>query len=179
MTINFYNKEDKYFELSNFYNSEFTIDDITYINVEQFFQSEKFNDKSNELMLEYKNLICNADSPQKVKNLGSQTTNYRGGKWLINKKKPELGLLNDNIKKYKDLIKIREDWNDIRDDIMYKGIFAKFTQNKDLKKLLLMTGNKILIEDSPRDWYWGIGKDRTGKNKLGELLMRLREELRD
>lgn len=49
-------------------------------------------------------------------------------------------------------------------------------QNPNLQKLLLATGEANLIENSKRDFYWGIG-DGTGRNELGKLHMRLREEL--
>ena len=62
---------------------------------------------------------------------------------------------------------------------MYQINKAKFTQNQKLKQLLLNTENKILREASPYDSYWGIGPDGKGKNKLGEILMRIREELKN
>jgi len=76
----------------------------------------------------------------------------------------------------------------------------KFTQHAKLRKLLLNTGDAELVEvviilylhsihdcdqghpssqDSPRDWFWGVGADRTGSNELGKALMRLRDELRE
>ena len=45
---------------------------------------------------------------------------------------------------------------------MYEALKAKFTQNQELKRLLLGTNDRMLVEDSPVDPYWGIGKDRTG-----------------
>jgi predicted NAD-dependent protein-ADP-ribosyltransferase YbiA (DUF1768 family) len=39
------------------------------------------------------------------------------------------------------------------------------------------TGNEELVENSPYDYYWGVGRNGTGKNRLGILLMKLREEL--
>ncbi|CAF1388154.1 unnamed protein product, partial [Didymodactylos carnosus] len=50
-----------------------------------------------------------------------------------------------------------------------------------LKALLLNTGDTILIEDSPTDLYWGIdGKqNESGRNRLGELLMELRNDFRN
>lgn len=71
----------------------------------------------------------------------------------------------------------RADWDDVKEDIMRDGLRAKFTQNAGLKKLLLSTGNKKLEDGSPTDSYWGIGKSGKGKNRLGMLLMELRDEL--
>ena len=73
---------------------------------------------------------------------------------------------------------IREDWNIHRIVAMRTAIQAKFTQNKTLQDLLLETGDAVLIEDSPKDYYWGCGTDGTGRSMLGLLLMHLREELR-
>ena len=72
----------------------------------------------------------------------------------------------------------RNDWEEVKEDVMYKALQAKFSQNDDLRKLLLGTGKKKLIEHSPYDSYWGDGGDGSGKNRLGELLMRLRREMR-
>jgi len=57
---------------------------------------------------------------------------------------------------------------------MLTAITAKFTQYPVLKHILLKTKNAILIEDSPIDYYWGCGKDGSGKSRLGQLLMKLR-----
>lgn len=61
---------------------------------------------------------------------------------------------------------------------MYEAVYAKFTQHDELKKLLLSTGYAILIEHTPHDKYWGGGGDGSGKNKLGKILMKVRNELR-
>ncbi len=60
---------------------------------------------------------------------------------------------------------------------MYDVLKAKFTQHKELKKLLLDTEDKILVEHTENDNYWGDGGDGKGKNKLGKLLMKIRREL--
>lgn len=84
-----------------------------------------------------------------------------------------------NAKKKGKNVPLREDWEKIKDKIMYEICLAKFSQNEDLKKCLLNTGNEELIEGNTwHDTYWGIC-NRRGKNKLGKILMRVREELRD
>lgn len=75
------------------------------------------------------------------------------------------------------VIPIRPDWDAVRDEVMTKALRAKFTQNENLKKLLLDTGNKKLEEASPTDSYWGTGKNGKGQNRLGVLLTELRTEL--
>ena len=72
---------------------------------------------------------------------------------------------------------IRHDWDAVREDAMRTALRAKFTQPV-LRALLLSTGDRPLVEDSPYDRYWGTGKDGRGKNRLGVLLMELRDELR-
>ena len=76
-------------------------------------------------------------------------------------------------------VKMREHWDDIhKDRVMYECCKAKFLQHKDLRDQLMATGTEELIEDSPVDSYWGCGADGSGKNMLGKILMKIREELR-
>lgn len=72
----------------------------------------------------------------------------------------------------------RADWDTWKLMAMRRGIFYKFMQHKDLRDLLLSTGDKVLHENSMVDYYWGIGEDKTGLSMLGKELMALREELR-
>ena len=73
----------------------------------------------------------------------------------------------------------RSDWFDVNVEVMRKAVRAKFTQNQGLKELLLSTGDHPLVQVKPGDWFWGTGPDNNGKNMLGELLMELREGLRN
>lgn len=73
---------------------------------------------------------------------------------------------------------LRPDWEKVKDDIMYKAIKAKFTQYPSLAQKLLDTQDALLVEHTVNDSYWGDGGNGTGKNMLGKLLMRLREELK-
>ncbi|GHA98311.1 hypothetical protein GCM10009069_21460 [Algimonas arctica] len=85
---------------------------------------------------------------------------------------------------------IQQDWDANKVEIVHAGNWAKFTQNKGLRKKLLATGNAILVEANPKDIIWGVGlaendPDITnpdcwrGQNLLGEILMRVRAELAD
>ncbi len=75
-------------------------------------------------------------------------------------------------------VALRSDWEEVKDEIMYKVVTCKFTQNEDLKEKLLATGDKTLIEGNAwNDRYWGVCKGK-GQNKLGQILMRVREELK-
>ncbi len=71
----------------------------------------------------------------------------------------------------------RTDWVEVKDDVMYEAVFAKFTQHEDLHQKLLESGDATLIEDLPVDYYWGCGGDGTGKNMLGKTLMAIRKVL--
>lgn len=71
----------------------------------------------------------------------------------------------------------RSDWDSLRDEIMYKGLQAKFQQNVALYVKLLGTGNLELKEDASWDSYWGTGRTGKGKNRMGSLLMKLRSEI--
>lgn len=73
-------------------------------------------------------------------------------------------------------VKLRWDWESVKEDAMLTGLRYKFS-NPDLKEKLLATGNEELIEGNWwGDQYWGVC-DGVGKNKLGKLLMKVREEL--
>jgi ribA/ribD-fused uncharacterized protein len=108
------------------------------------------------------NEIIKESDPKKHKKLGSQVKNF-----------------------------VEEVWTKNREDIMYKINLAKYSQNPELKKRLLSTGNKILVEASPLDKIWGIGKQVkniedakkmtkaqwNGLNLLGKALEKVRETL--
>lgn len=74
---------------------------------------------------------------------------------------------------------LRKDWEQIKEDVMYRALCAKFTQHTRCKETLLSTNDMLIVEDSPYDYYWGWGKSQKGKNRLGHLLMQLRKELRE
>jgi ribA/ribD-fused uncharacterized protein len=69
---------------------------------------------------------------------------------------------------------LRPDWEDIKDDVMYKALVAKFEQSEMCRKILLESGDAIIHEDSPYDKYWG----KKGQDMLGKLLMKVRDYLR-
>lgn len=73
---------------------------------------------------------------------------------------------------------LRPDWETVKDEIMMHAVRAKFTQHADIRATLLSTGNANLIEHTANDRYWADGGDGSGRNRLGELLMQIREEFR-
>lgn len=142
-TIYFNSKSDLYKELSNFYESEFTIDGKVWKTVEHYFQHEKFPE---DIDLQAK--IYSAKTPAIAKRLGQTQSPH-----------------------------FRSDWIDKRNEIMEKAIRAKFSQHPDLVKKLKSTGNAWLVEKSTVDDYWGCGRSGCGLNKMGHILMKLRNEL--
>ena len=74
---------------------------------------------------------------------------------------------------------LRKDWEAVKDSIMHEAVLAKFTQHADLREILLGTGDAQIAEHTEKDKYWGDGGDGSGKNQLGQILMRVRQELRN
>ena len=103
--------------------------------------------------------IMQASSPYEMKRLGNHVSNFVGQVWTKEAEKVALD-----------------------------ACFAKFSQNEDLKDILLKTQNKTLAEASP-DQHWGVGltlSDEnllsgawTGNNLLGKVLMNVREQLKN
>lgn len=127
------------------------IDGIKYLTVEHYYQAAKFSDIKHK---ELKEKIINSENADQAKKLARK--------------------LFDNIKSYDLILK----WEESKIPAMKRAIFEKFTQHKDLKEKLLLSGNSLLIEDSPRDDFWG-GQLPNSKNILGTLLMQLRTQLRE
>ncbi len=74
---------------------------------------------------------------------------------------------------------LRSDWEQVKDDIMKKVVLCKFKTHADIRQVLLSTDNQLIVENSPTDYYWGCGVDGSGKNKLGLILMEVRDILRE
>lgn len=143
--------------LSQWYPSEFIVDDILYNNAEQFMMAQKaelFGDSQTFA------LIMNASTPKEMKALGRKVKNF-----------------SDDI------------WNKNRAKIVERGNYNKFSQNQSIRKFLISTKDKILVEASPYDRIWGIGmsKDNSniynvnrwnGLNLLGFALMSVRDMIK-
>jgi N-glycosidase YbiA len=144
--------------LSHFWPSVIELDGETWPDVEHYYQAQKSDSVA------YRNAIRAAQTPGHAKRL-SAAPDARGkaGKqsWFrANGKEP------------------RPDWNEVKLDIMRRADWAKFSQNPDLAALLLATGDAELVEDSPSDAFWGTGRDGTGENWAGRVIMEIRERLR-
>ena len=74
---------------------------------------------------------------------------------------------------------MRPDWEDVKEKVMKEGLKLKFRQNPHLLERLMSTGNRIIYQHTEYNDYWGDGGGLgRGKNRLGVLLMEVREEFR-
>jgi hypothetical protein len=135
--------------LSNFYEAPFEIDGLTINTVEHYFQASKFGLKS-ETGLE----IIKQPKARMAARIGRTVT-------------PQT-----NSEEWHNM------WKATKVEVMYRGLYEKFRQNKELCDRLLATGNATIVERSDSDSFWGDGRKRKGVNKMGRLLMKLREEFR-
>lgn len=69
-------------------------------------------------------------------------------------------------------------WDDIKVGEMREILRLKAEQHEYVRRKLLATGDRELVENSWRDDFWGWGPNRNGQNVLGKLWMELRAELR-
>ena len=99
---------------------------------------------------EIKNKIINADTPKEASNIGRDR----------------------NLKRI-------DDFKSIKNQVMFDGILEKFRQNRDIAYKLIETRNKKIAEATIDEYYWGIGKDKSGKNVIGDILVRVRERIKE
>ena len=142
--IYFYNRDEPYYEFTNFYERSIFLDGLTWRTTEHYFQAQKF------VGTPYMAVIQDMQRPRDAFDLS---------------RKPSVSPW------------VRNDWEKVKCDVMLKALLAKFTQHEDLKKRLLSTGNRHLVEHTSNDSFWGDGGDGSGKNNLGRLLMQVRQAL--
>jgi N-glycosidase YbiA len=70
-------------------------------------------------------------------------------------------------------------WDLCKCELMYGAILQKFSTHLDIQQILLDTIDAEIIEDSPVDYFWGCGTERTGINHLGRILMQVRADLQN
>ena len=71
------------------------------------------------------------------------------------------------------------DWDSRKVSIMEDICFNKLQQHPFIQKKLLETEAMEIVEDSPKDSFWGWGPERDGRNELGKVWMKLRDKLQN
>jgi hypothetical protein len=131
------------------------ISDVRYPSVEHYFQAQKAHEFGDDEI--YKKIL-ETPSGKAVKALGKKVKNFH-----------------------------KEVWDGKRLEVMMRGVKAKFVQHPELQKQLLETGDRQIGEADARDSFWGIGTSENteksadpskwkGQNRLGKILMALRDE---
>ncbi|MGK0500926.1 MAG: ribA/ribD-fused uncharacterized protein [Oceanicoccus sp.] len=75
--------------------------------------------------------------------------------------------------------KIRKDWATVKSVVMTRGVYIKCRSYPDIAAKLLATDDNKLVENSQYDYYWGCGRDRRGENMYGQVMMNVRDKLRE
>ena len=144
--IYFYNKDEPYYEFTNFYPALIRLDEKEWPRTEHYFQAQKFPDNPS-----LQDQIRQQKSAREVFSLA---------------------------RKYKPTR--RKDWNKIKVQVIIKIKKAKMVQHPEIKKMLLQTAQRTIVENAGKnDAWWGAGADGTGKNMLGRVLMYVRSALQD
>ena len=146
----------EYSPLSNFHQCSFRYDGVDYTSSEVAFQHAKALHFKDEIKA---TAILKARSPAEAKELGKNLRNFD-----------------------------RVNWANACEGYMKSILECKFHQNQELRSHLEKTGSRLIIECNPKDNYWGSGvavwdqecldkEKRRGQNRLGNLLMSVRERL--
>lgn len=120
--------------------------------VEHFYQAQKFGGVDDPDAREAMEAIRAASSPEEAARIGR----------TLQRTNPSL---------------IRPDWDECKERVMRDALRAKLTRHAAPRNLLLgsRAAGQCVLEDSPTDAVWGVGRDGTGGNLLGRLLMELRD----
>lgn len=113
---------------------------------------------------------------------GSNEAAFQAQKCMTEEEKMEFIQLRPSAsKKLGRRVKLRPDWEEVKVGLMEEIVRDKFTQNEELKALLLATGEAYLEEGNTwHDTCWGVdAKTGEGQNHLGKILMKIRDELRE
>lgn len=124
-----------------------------------------------EYPIYYNKLVfCNAEAAFQAQKVINEKDQYK----FIN-------LNASQARKLGKTVQLRKDWEEIKDSVMYEIVKRKFTINKELQQKLLETKEEELVEGNWwHDTYWGVdSKTGIGQNKLGKILMKVREEVKN
>lgn len=151
--------KNNYAFLSNFYYSPFVDSSgVEWSTVEHYYQAQK------TVNMQERANIWKARTPKQARKLGRQVDMRPD--WDQNQL-PDFTFNNEiEVVPYKE-------------EVMIRALSRKFDQNPQFARWLVQTGDAELIEWAPWDKYWGDGGDGTGLNRLGKLLMVLRDELKN
>ena len=182
--IKFYRHEDPHGYYSNFSRHEVTIYDKTWPTSEHPFQAMKFHPHRSDLV----EAVRLAPTPGTAARMGRDRSVPIRTDWDSNPtglnpygdmpatRVPQLPQPDDQVDRRG--VTAESIFARTKDVFMYEVVLAKFTQHDDLRRFLLETGNEILIEDADSDPYWGWGASKVGENKLGRILMMVRQLVR-
>jgi ribA/ribD-fused uncharacterized protein len=73
--------------------------------------------------------------------------------------------------------RVRKDWKTVRRVVMTRAVYTKCRAHPEVAEQLLSTGDKLLVENSAYDYFWGCGRDKRGHNTYGRVLMDVRTRL--
>ena len=68
-------------------------------------------------------------------------------------------------------------WKQQRQLYMTRALFRKVKEYPEIADALLATGDAMLVETSQYDYFWGLGRDQRGENRLGRVWMDIRKKL--
>jgi hypothetical protein len=74
---------------------------------------------------------------------------------------------------------VRPNWESVKVEVMRRILRAKAGRHEYVRRKLLETGDRQIIENSWRDNFWGWGENKDGTNMLGKLWMEVRDEIKD
>lgn len=94
---------------------------------------------------------------------------------IINAQTPKEASRIGRSKEYK----IKDNWDDIRAEVMYEAVLLKFQEHADIREKLCSTGEEEIIEKTTKENYWGCGPKCDGTNMYGKILCQVREVLKD
>lgn len=72
----------------------------------------------------------------------------------------------------------KKNFKDSKIQVMYEGVLEKFRQNRDIAYKLIETRNKEIAEATIDEYFWGIGKDKSGENNFGKILVKVRNKIK-
>lgn len=76
------------------------------------------------------------------------------------------------------LKRIRKDWAKVKRVVMTRAIYTQCRTHEEVSNYLIKTDDQKIMEASQYDYYWGCGRDRRGENVYGQVLMDVRNKLK-